>query len=282
MKILVAENAGFCWGVQRALDLVGGAVTDPTPIASMGPLIHNPQVVEDLQRRGVRQVEGLDDLAPGERVVVRAHGITPQVREELRRRELDVVDGTCPHVGRSQGLVRRYLQRGYEIVILGDAAHAEVIGLVGYAEGRGHVVAGVEDVARLPADLDRVAVLAQSTETRERFNKVAEAACERFREVAQVDTLCDVTDKRQREIPALAQDVQALIVVGGRNSANTRHLADLGRATGKPTYPIEVPDELDPKVMVQYSSVGVTAGASTPGEMIERVVDRLREIGEGR
>jgi (E)-4-hydroxy-3-methyl-but-2-enyl pyrophosphate reductase len=275
VKVILARTAGFCMGVKRAMELVLRAINqNPGKIYTYGPLIHNPQVLELLQERGIGILKkGPPD--PGCLVVIRAHGIPPQEKELLRVEGCQIIDATCPRVAKVQAIIRKWAKQGYATIIVGDEDHPEVLGLRGYTEGRGHVVVTAADVARLP-ELDRVIIVAQTTQSENVFNdRVAEIKA-RFAEVQVYNTICDATASRQAEILRLAGEVDAVVVVGGRSSGNTQRLVEIARSSGIPTYPVETEQELDLKEMRRYKTVGVTAGASTPHWLISNVVSKLK------
>ena len=275
MKVILARTAGFCMGVKRAMELVLRALNQkPDKIYTYGPLIHNPQVLELLAERGIGVLKkGPPD--PGCLVVIRAHGIPPQEKAQLQVEGCQIIDATCPRVAKVQAIIRRWAKQGYATIIVGDEDHPEVLGLRGYTEGRGHVVVTSEDVARLP-ELDRVIVVAQTTQSEDVFNdRVAEIKA-RVAEVQVYNTICDATASRQAEIQRLAGEVEAVVVVGGRSSGNTQRLVEIARSTGIPTYHVETELELDMEKMRRYKTVGVTAGASTPHWLIGNVVSMLK------
>jgi (E)-4-hydroxy-3-methyl-but-2-enyl pyrophosphate reductase len=275
VKVILARTAGFCMGVKRAMELVLRALNQkPDKIYTYGPLIHNPQVLELLAERGIGVLKkGPPD--PGCLVVIRAHGIPPQEKAQLQVEGCQIIDATCPRVAKVQAIIRRWAKQGYATIIVGDEDHPEVLGLRGYTEGRGHVVVTSEDVARLP-ELERVIVVAQTTQSEDVFNdRVAEIKA-RVAEVQVYNTICDATASRQAEIQRLAGEVEAVVVVGGRSSGNTQRLVEIARSTGIPTYHVETELELDMEKMRRYETVGVTAGASTPHWLIGNVVSMLK------
>jgi len=281
MKVKVASTAGFCMGVRRAVNIALDSTRErPAPVATLGSLIHNPQVVELLQSRGIATAAAAPDRGT---VIIRSHGVPPATRAELKAKGLTVVDATCPRVTRVHSIVRAQKKRGALIVVLGDAGHAEVLGIAGEANGAAVLVAGPDDVADLPA-AQRVCLVAQTTQDRERFLATAEALRRRYAGLAPedlviADTICDSTRSRQEEVKRLAREVEAVVVVGGRDSANTRRLAELARAEGLPAFLVETEADLDPAALAAFKVVGLTAGASTPNWMIRRVYYALRRIG---
>lgn len=278
LKVLLAETAGFCKGVRRAINMVlerseqesGGMFTD-------GPLIHNPQTIEMLHQRGIGVLDKSKAARSGDTVVIRSHGVPPGRREELRAMGATICDATCPDVARIQGIIRRHVRKGYLALIVGDKNHAEVIGLEGYAEGRGVVISSPEEVKDLPGD-GRVCVVAQSTLYPETLKAVAAEVLKRWPEAVVIDTICPSTYHRQEELQRLARDAEAVVVVGGKNSANTRRLAQISESLGTPTFLVETAEEIDPSEFERFRTVGVTAGASTPNWIIMQAVDKLRGI----
>ncbi len=280
MKVVLASSAGFCMGVRRAVNLALDAARDRSgPIYTLGPLIHNPQVVSMLEKRGVNACPE----APGEgTVVIRSHGVTPGIKDELRSHGLELVDATCPRVARVHGIVAGRHKKGYTIVVLGDPGHAEVEGIKGYAEGQAHVIQSADQVRDLP-QVEKLCLVAQTTQERERFEEVAKTVREKYKHMGPddlviSDTICDSTRNRQAEVSRLARDVDAVVVVGGRQSANTRRLLQVARQQGAPAYLVETEADLDKRELAKYARVGLTAGASTPNWMIRRIYNELRAI----
>ena len=277
-EIVVAQTAGFCMGVRRAVRMVLDAADDPrfaAPILTHGPLIHNRQVLQVLERRGVAAMQGPDEGRTGT-VVVRAHGLPRAEQQRLMAGWAEVLDATCPHVRRVQQIVGEYAGRGYMCIVVGDRGHAEVDGVLSYADGAGYVVSGPDEVAALP-DAERVVVVAQTTQDEDLFRKTVERAEARYGSCLAFETICRSTGQRQSEVRELAPQVEAMIVVGGLDSANTRRLAEISAAAGTPTYHVETERELPLDEILRYHRVGLTAGASTPSWMIKRVVRRLED-----
>lgn len=277
MKIRVTKHAGFCMGVKRALETVlKERQGERGRLFTYGPIIHNHQVLELLEKKHIHVFQEGDGISEGT-VVIRAHGVPPDVKQRLRARGLKVVEGTCPKVRWVQGLVRKYVNLGRDVVILGEKDHPEVIGLVGYGMGRPYVIQGPSDVKGLPSLKDPV-LLAQTTQERERFAGTEKALREIYPDLVVFDTICETTKERQEEVRELARRSEVMVVVGGRHSGNTARLAEVAKATGKRTYLVETEKEIEPKWFEGVNSVGVTAGASTPNWMIIRVLRRLEEI----
>jgi (E)-4-hydroxy-3-methyl-but-2-enyl pyrophosphate reductase len=275
VKVVLASTAGFCIGVKRALEMVLKAINEnQLKIYTYGPLIHNPQVLELLRERGITILQRGDDVPPG-LIVIRAHGIPPQERRLLEQGGGRIIDATCPRVAKVQAIIRRWAAKGYATLIVGDADHPEVRGLMGYTEARGHVVSTSQDVADLP-DLGELIVVAQTTQSKCQFDARVGEIVARFPQAQIFNTICDATASRQAEVQELSQQADALVVVGGRNSGNTQRLVEISRGTGVPTYLVETEQDLDLVEMCRYQTVGVTAGASTPHWLIGNVVNTLK------
>ena len=262
-------------GVKNAMEMVLRAIHENhAKIYTYGPLIHNPQVMDLLKERGIRVLKK-GEVPDSGLVVIRAHGIPPQERQELEAAGARIIDATCVRVARVQAIIRRWAHKGFATIIVGDADHPEVRGLMGHTRGRGFVVSTPEGVAALP-ELDQVIVVAQTTQSEEHFGKLVQAITARFPGAEIRNTICDATASRQSEIGALARQVEALVVVGGRNSGNTQRLVEISQATGLPTFHVETEQELDLRALSRYQTVGVTAGASTPHWLIGNVVSSLK------
>lgn len=268
MEVEVAAKAGACYGVNRALDLALDAAEGARPVHTLGPLIHNPRVVAELASRGVAQAESLDELDGGT-VVIRTHGTSPQVVDEAQQRGFAVVDATCPFVTKVQRTARELAEAGLGVVIVGDAGHAEVEGIRAWAGTA--VVAVVTAPDELPDKLpSRVGVVVQTTQSEKRYEAVVAALRTRCGQVEAHKTICNATQQRQEAAAALAARVDVMVVIGGRNSGNTRRLVELCTPCC-PTYHIEGADELDTAWFAGASRVGVTAGASTPQAHVDAV-----------
>ncbi|MCE5263375.1 MAG: 4-hydroxy-3-methylbut-2-enyl diphosphate reductase [Deltaproteobacteria bacterium] len=279
MGIILAKTAGFCMGVKRAVDVVLDMAgrRDRQAIYTYGPLIHNPQTIELLRKRGIIPIRSLDEFdhaPPGAAMVIRAHGISPAERRKIKEKGFRIIDATCPKVAHVQSIIRKHAAAGFAVLIAGDREHPEVNGLLGFAGTAGTVLGEPGDVDRLP-DLAKVCVVAQTTQSLEDYAAIVRRVKERFPEAIIFDTICDSTETRQTEIKALAARTDAVFIVGGRNSANTRRLAELAKIQGKPAFHIEIADELSGIDIEPYGKIGISAGASTPNWIIDRVVDHL-------
>lgn len=291
MKVLRAESAGFCRGVERAINIVRDYLRrGRTPVFTDGPLIHNRQMMAELEAEGVREVgdyrssSELDlNLSPTEAenavVIVRAHGVTPERRDYLKKLGIEFRDATCPDVGVISGRVRLFAKKGYSTLVFGDPNHPEVVGILGYADGRGYAVRSEADLDALPPLGDKVCMVSQSTMFVDDFEILAEKVRQRYPNAQIFNTICGATRSRQHDVVALAeQGAEAFVVIGGRHSANTVKLALLAERHGLPCYHIETARELDCEHMKRYRVVGVTAGASTPGFLIDEVCAILEKL----
>ncbi len=279
MKVILAKTAGFCMGVRRAMEMaMAEANKKEGPLFTYGPLIHNQQVLDLLRSKGVQAEEDLESLKAG-RIIIRAHGIPPQKKLALEETGLKVMDGTCPKVTRVQAIIGRYSKEGRQTIIVGDQDHAEVIGLMGYSMSPVHVIQSADDVPGLP-EMDRPFVVAQTTQNEQNFNLVVDALKERFSDLLVFDTICDATHLRQGEVRKFKGLVDAVVVVGGYHSGNTRRLVQISEEEGMPTIHVETENELNEQDLSGFKTVGVTAGASTPHWMINNVLKKLEDMSE--
>lgn len=281
MKVKLARNAGFCMGVRRAMEItLFEAHRGDESLFTYGPLIHNRQVLDLLRSKGVDVKEDIDEHDKG-RIIIRAHGITPNEREAIRSSNLKIIDATCPRVAKVQAIIKKYNNKGYFPVIFGDARHPEVIGLMGYSKGQGVVINSIEDVEGLP-EKKRLVVVSQTTQHIDAYRKTTDAIKARYPDSIIFDTICHETYKRQMEVSSLASEVESMVIVGGYNSGNTRRLYQISRSTGRPTFHVETEKELKGLWFSSTETVGVTAGASTPNWMIKSVTERLKSMGKSR
>ena len=277
MKIILGKTAGFCWGVKRAMEIVDATLTNgANKVYTSGPLIHNQEVVDRLAAKGVKAIEDFRRIREGT-VIIRTHGMPPKTKLRLVKKGLHTVDATCPHVSKTQKQVEDMAGKGYSVVIVGDPKHAEVVGLVGHASGQAKVVSSIKD-ARTLAIKPPIFVAAQSTFSGELFRKVVECLRMRHPDLAVFDSICRSATNRQREVLEIAKKADAMIVVGGSNSANTRRLAQISKSTGRPTFLVENASQLPLTKLGKFKKVGVTAGASTPDWAISEVIERLMEL----
>ncbi|MBI4301664.1 MAG: 4-hydroxy-3-methylbut-2-enyl diphosphate reductase [Chloroflexi bacterium] len=277
MEIYRASAMGFCFGVRRALEMMEEAAHKEGPIQSLGATVHNRQVMERLARSGVETVECLEEVR-GPRVAISSHGVGPDVIEKLQGQGLQILDTTCAFVRRAQRAAQRLAQAGFTVVVFGDPQHPEVKGVLGWSGG-GLAIPRWEPGLRVG---HRVGVLAQTTQSSPHFAQfVSQLLCDvgdELSELRVVNTICNATTQRQRAALELAQRVDIMVVVGGRNSANTQRLTEMVTEDGVETYHIETAEELNPDWFKDKHRVGITAGASTPDSVIEEVEQRLKAL----
>jgi 4-hydroxy-3-methylbut-2-enyl diphosphate reductase len=279
MEVIVAEKAGFCFGVKRAVKMAFDA-SEEAQVHTLGPLIHNPQVVERLAEKGVRQVSELAEVKEGT-VILRSHGVSsPQVVADAQAAGLRVIDATCPFVTNAQRYAKQLVDEGYQVVMVGNRNHPETQSVLGHAGGDILVTEDFEEIQkrlnRFPKK--RLGIISQTTQTYGTFSQLVVQCLKICEEVKVFNTICYATEDNQTEVQQLARRVQAMVVVGGKNSANTGHLAGLCRDIGVPTYHIETAPEIEPDWFTGMEKVGVAAGASTPDWVIEAVVGRLNNL----
>ena len=277
MKIEIAKTAGFCMGVRRAVELALDAPNrHAAPIYTYGPLIHNPQVLSLFAEKGITVLKKIPEEGRGT-VLIRAHGVPPGDKQALLDAGFNVVDATCPRVIRVQTIIRVHARKGYSTIIIGDRDHPEVVGLVGYAGPSGHVVSSMAELDALPA-FGQAIIVAQTTQNLNFYSQVKAWAVEKYPHYKVFDTICDSTEKRQAEVKELAGRVDAVIVVGGKDSGNTRRLAEIAAETGKPAFHVESEAELAGCCPEGLERIGITAGASTPNWVIKRVYRTLEKM----
>ena len=276
MEIILAKQAGFCFGVKRATQMAFEAADRGGETFTLGPIIHSPQVVQRLEGMGVRVLKDLQTLNEGT-IIIRSHGVTAAEIEQAVEKELEIVDATCPFVKKAQDHVQNLSSAGYDVVVVGDADHPEVEGIVSYGKGKVYVVGSGEEAARLPK-MAKIGVVAQTTQSFENLQSVVQECLKKAGELRVFHTICDATAVRQSEAVELAQRVDCMIVIGGFNSANTKRLAEVCVELQPRTHHIETADEIDGSWFAGVEKVGVTAGASTPKWLIDEVLERIQSL----
>lgn len=274
--IIVADHAGACYGVERALTIVDDAARASAPIATLGPLIHNPLVVKDLEQRGVQVVDQPEDVDGGT-LVLRTHGVVPSIIDRARTRGLDVIDATCPYVKKVHHAARRLIEEGYQLIVVGEEGHPEVEGILGHALGPATVVSSAADARSLEL-APKVGVVVQTTQTAELLSAVVAEIAPRVKELRVMNTICAATAERQQAAARVAATVDAMIVIGGKNSGNTRRLIEICRERCHATHHIEAPEEIEPSWVLDADRIGVTAGASTPQTHITTTCEHLERM----
>ncbi|MBA4349239.1 MAG: 4-hydroxy-3-methylbut-2-enyl diphosphate reductase [Thermodesulfovibrio sp.] len=275
MKVIKARRAGFCFGVRRAVDMAFRAAEKGGNVFTLGPIIHNPQVIEILGLRGVSPIENIDDRRI-KTLIIRTHGVSREISERLAGKGYKIVDTTCPFVKKAQQYAKLLKDDGYQVVIIGDVEHPEVKGLMSYA-GDNAIVIQKDEV--LPHLESRVGVVIQTTQPVDVLKKFIHDAVEHVKELKVFNTICNSTALRLKETKEMAKKVDLMVVVGGKNSANTTQLAHFCTSMSVPTYHIETASEIKKDWFSNVHKVGITAGASTPDWIIEEVEDRIRDMG---
>lgn len=277
MKIYVVKEAGFCFGVKRAIKLASDAVKKKNgKVYTLGPLIHNPQVVEDLQKKGVHVVKDLKKIRKGT-LIIRSHGVHPEVLKQLKGKPVEVVDATCPFVRKAQRKAKLLHDQGYQVMVVGEADHPEVQGIVGYA-GDSALVINYNQTKLNLVHFKKLGVVAQTTLGIDAFKQVIGKLIEISDELKVCNTICHATARAQKTTLKLASQVGMMIVVGGHNSANTSRLAKLCKKLGTITHHVETAKELQSTWFKNKNSVGITAGTSTPDWLIKEVVERIKSF----
>ncbi len=278
MKVLLAKRAGFCFGVKRATQMAFEAAGRDNKTYTLGPIIHSPQVVNKLEDMGVKVLKSLDSMENGT-IIIRSHGVASGEITEAMQKKLEIIDATCPFVKKAQEHVKSLSDAGYGVVVVGDADHPEVQGIVSYGGEKVFVVGSGEEVGKLPR-MNKIGIVAQTTQSFENLKNVVSECLVRGAEIRVFNTICDATAVRQEEAKELARHVDCMLVVGGFNSANTRRLAEVCAELQPKTYHIETAEEIDPEWFDGVGKAGVTAGASTPKWIIDEVMNRLDEINK--
>ncbi|MEN6465315.1 MAG: 4-hydroxy-3-methylbut-2-enyl diphosphate reductase [Syntrophaceae bacterium] len=280
IKIKLAKTAGFCMGVRRAIEIALSMAQSKgaEDVYTYGPLIHNPQAVDFLSEKGIKPVDDLEKIGGGS-IIIRAHGISPEERGKIEKTGMRIIDATCPKVKHVQSIIRRHSLEDYEILIIGDREHPEVEGLLGCANGRGIVIGAHDDLKSIPC-FKKLCIVAQTTQSKDEYVKIAKEVAEKNPGCLVFKTICDSTERRQAEIKELAAEMDAIFIVGGRNSANTKRLAKVAESCGKPTFHIETASEIRDIPLHQFNSIGISAGASTPKWIIKEIIDELNRTCE--
>jgi small subunit ribosomal protein S1 len=277
MKTVLAPKAGFCFGVNRALDLAMKTAREHQKnIYSLGPLIHNPQVVDNLSIQGIQVVKDILDIPEGV-IIVRSHGVGPDVFNKAKEMGLQIIDATCPFVKKAQELAKELSDQGYQVVVVGDKEHPEVMGILGWTGQQGMVVETPEQAENLQ-EINKIGVISQTTQPEENFNRIVQVLSGKAKEIKAYNTICHATRDRQDAAVRLAKQVQVMIVIGGKNSANTQKLARLCAETGTPAFHIETVGEIKQEWLAAKNIVGITAGASTPDWIIEEVKRYMEDV----
>ena len=280
MEVVVAKTAGFCFGVERAVNQVYRQIEQGIkPIYTLGPIIHNEEVVHDLEKKGVQVLSSLEELNMVKEgtVIIRSHGVGKQVYDLIEKRGLHLVDATCPFVKKIHQIMVQQNKEGRRVIIVGDEAHPEVEGIKGWGDEKTLVVKTEDQVDHLPLiSGEKLCVVSQTTFNYNKFKELVEKFSKKGYDIITLNTICNATQERQVEAERIASQVEAMIVIGGKSSSNTRKLYEICQRECKNTYYIQTLDDLDPESVSSVRSVGITAGASTPNKIIEEVHTNVR------
>ncbi len=277
MQVFLPQEIGFCFGVKRALKLVLNEIKRNGKIYTLGDLIHNSQVVEDLERKGIESIENLSQIKEGT-LVIRSHGVDLSLIEEAKKRKIRVLNATCPHVVEVQNIVKSLSQKSYLVVIVGSNTHPEVKGLMASVKnGKVCVVKNERETEKLPS-VRKMGIVAQTTESLDNFSNIVKNLIRKGKECRAFNTICRIIRERQEGILKLAEKTQAVIVIGGYNSSNTRQLVKLCRSSGAKTYFIEKEEDLDVEELKGIKRIALTGGTSTPRQTIEKIKNKLSLI----
>lgn len=276
-EIIIAEHSGFCFGVKRAVEMTINHKNSNGKTYTLGPLIHNNDVINRLKKQGVDKVENkeLDKLNSEDTIVIRSHGVTPKIIRDVEKYGVNLIDATCPFVSNIHKKVKKYHELGYQIIIVGDRNHPEVIGINGWCNHSAIITKDGSDLKKLSS---KVCVVAQTTERLFNYEKVVEIVLKKCEEVIRFNTICNATKERQESAEELSKKVELMIVIGGKNSSNTKKLFEICRSNCKNTLFIENSHELPESVLKdeKIKKIGITAGASTPDWVIEEVVNKIK------
>lgn len=277
MIIEVAEDAGFCYGVQRALNMINKAIERGEKFDTLGPIIHNPVVVRQLEEKGVKAVNSLDETDKNT-IFIRTHGVPPRIIEEAKKRGFKVIDATCPIVYNAQLSAKKLYDKGYIVVVVGKKDHPEVGGILGHVNGDALVIDNPDEVSKYNFEGKKVGVVVQTTSRFDVFGDVVREILKHAKEVRAINTRCYVTERRQEITAELSRRSDVMIIVGGKNSSNTKRLYEVSRMQGKPSYHIETPDDLRAEWFKHAERVGISAGASTPPWIVNKVVEKIKSL----
>ena len=275
MKTIIAKNAGFCFGVKRAIDIAFDVADTKSNVLTLGPLIHNEQVVNKLREHGVNPIKALDEAADGSTVIIRTHGVGADVLCGMNDKNIEIIDATCPYVKKIHNIVNHHHKNGYQIVIIGDKSHPEVVGINGWCQNSAIVISTPEEILGI-INKKSLCFVVQTTFSLEIWTKIKNIAKNSCKDAVIFDTICSATEKRQSEAEIISSKAEAMLVIGGRSSSNTKKLVDICTANCADTYHIETFLDI-PKSIYQKSIAGVTAGASTPEWIIKEVIEKMSE-----
>lgn len=277
MEILVAQHAGFCFGVERAVKIVKNAAEQSEHIYTLGPIIHNPQLVNELKNKGVEVANSTDCINDGSVVILRSHGVEKHEKNILENKNIKMIDAICPYVNKAHNEAVNLSNEGYFVVIFGEKDHPEVKGIASYIEGEFETISSPEEAELIPFK-DKIGLVAQTTQEKAMFEKIGDILRKRCKDLKVSNTICNATTLRQNSAKKVAAEVEVMFVVGGKNSANTRRLYKICKHICNRTFHIETKEEIDKNLLIGVNRVGVTAGASTPKNIIDDVIEYLNGV----
>ena len=278
-KVKVAKSAGFCVGVKRAIDMVYEEAAKGGKVYTLGPVIHNEQVVSDLESKGVKVVDNIESLDAGQdtTVIIRSHGVPEEIINRLKEKNIRIVDATCPFVSKIHHIVKEKYNEGYHIVVIGNAKHPEVEGVCGWCGNSADVIGSVEEAGKYSNYKDKkLCVVSQTTFNYKKFQDIVDILVKKSYDIVVMNTICNATEERQTEAGTIARQSDAMLVIGGKHSSNTQKLFEICKRVCPDTYFIQTLDDLDLKKLQSFRSVGITAGASTPNNIIKEVQSYVR------
>lgn len=278
-EVTTAKSAGFCFGVKRAVDMVYDEAKKGERVYTLGPIIHNQQVVEDLEKKGVKVIDSVNDINNGydATVIIRSHGVPEKVIKALREKNVNIVDATCPFVLKIHKIVKEASQNGKTIIIIGSDNHPEVEGIKGWCVNEPVVLESVEEAEKYTVDgAKKLCVVSQTTFNYKKFKDIVDILSKKSYDIDVMNTICNATEERQTEAGTIARQSDAMLVIGGKHSSNTQKLYEICRKECENTYFIQTLDDLDLKQLQSFRSVGITAGASTPNNIIKEVQSYVR------
>ncbi|MCI8750620.1 MAG: 4-hydroxy-3-methylbut-2-enyl diphosphate reductase [Lachnospiraceae bacterium] len=278
-KVKVAKSAGFCFGVKRAIDMVYEEAAKGGKVYTLGPVIHNEQVVSDLESKGVKVVDNIESLDAGQdtTVIIRSHGVPEEIINRLKEKNIRIVDATCPFVSKIHHIVKEKYNEGYHIVVIGNAKHPEVEGVCGWCGNSADVIGSVEEAGKYSNYKDKkLCVVSQTTFNYKKFQDIVDILVKKSYDIVVMNTICNATEERQTEAGTIARQSDAMLVIGGKHSSNTQKLFEICKRVCPDTYFIQTLDDLDLKKLQSFRSVGITAGASTPNNIIKEVQSYVR------
>ena len=278
MKIIVAKNAGFCFGVRRAVEAVYDHLDKAEKLYTYGPIIHNPEVVEELKDKGVIVEDNIDNIDSGT-VIIRSHGVPEQVYKHMTGKGLNIVDATCPYVKRVHNLVKEYHSQGYAVIIVGEKEHPEVIGINGWCNNEAFIVNDEAEAQKLPS-LHKACIVAQTTMIQKKWDAILKIIHEKVEQPEVFNTICGTTSIRQMEAESIAKMADVMIVIGGKNSSNTKKLYSICKTHCDKTFAVETAKDIDISLFDPGDVVGITAGASTPDWIIKEVIEKMNKANE--